>query len=276
MRNDTHGLDVFLGAGVALEIGTSGWGALPELPGNYLANFAGHHVIDASLGVGQSLAAGRRGKRMDWESVGQGLEYTAGAMTDGRELLGFGYKPFALDAGDVADEAARHFHTESNEFDVLVYRVRGPLIKRPLQVAPFTSPLMELAHLGFYHEMLVGVLQQWDAGSGGLVLANHSVSIEPWRPNTGDPIIHERWITRRSGVGIDPRNGAQFVGRYTAGADKFLTAINWKDGYNDFLTRTDLRRYAGAAGAYPRNPYRVFGNNCQTFAARMRGNLGFP
>lgn len=276
MRHDAHGLDIFLGAGIALEIGTSGFGSLPELPGDYLANFAAHHAIDASLGVGQSLATGWRGRRMDWESVGQGLEYTAGAMVDGRELLGFGYKPFSLDAGDVATQAARHFGDDNHEFDVLVYRVRGPLIKRPLTVAPFTSPLMELAHLGFYHEMLVGVLLQWDSDANRLAPASYSVSIEPWRPDANGPLLHERVIERRSGVGIDPRNGAKFVGRYTAGADKFLGAVNWHDGYDDFRTELDRKRFNAARGAYPKNPYRVFGNNCQNFAARMRSNLGFP
>jgi len=277
LKHDTDGIDIFLGAGIAVELGTSGWGWLPDLPGSYRASFAGRHLFDSVLGVGQSLASGMSGRRFDWAAVGQGLEYTAGGMFMGRELAGFGYKPFNLTAGDVAESVTEHFNGGRADTDILVYRVRSPLFRvRGVSAPQFTSPLLEMGHLGIYHETVVGVLRSLsDADSSQLTTRTYEVSIEPTWANSENRYIHTRMIENRSGMRLGSLQRASFVGTYTGGM-KFWDAVYRKEDDGDFLTTRELNAYRSTHGQYPHDPYRVLGNNCQTFAARIRRNLGFP
>lgn len=279
IEHDADGMDIFLAAGIAVEVGTSGIGPLPDLPGSYLQNFAARHLIDSVLGAGQSFASGFHGRRYDWAGVGQGLEYTAGGMLEGRELLGFGYKPFGMTAADVARESAVHFAAAEHDLDVLVYRVRSPLVRigpflgRGPWEPQFTSPLLELAHLGFYHETLVGVLHQYDEAAQDVIVRSYEVSAEPLRID--DQLTHQRLITNRAGVGIRDDQHAVFAGRYTGGADNFYGALNRQNRANDFQPSWKIMVQRRQAGTVPPDPYRVLGNNCQSFVARIRTNLGF-
>ncbi|MGH7789691.1 MAG: RHS repeat-associated core domain-containing protein [Candidatus Binatia bacterium] len=275
LEHDTGGIDIFLAAGLATELGTSGWGPLPELPGSYRESFVGRHLIDSIIGVGQSVASGYGGHRFDWAAVGQGVEYTAGGMFEGRELLGLGYKPFSLNADDVTRQATTHFASGDRDTDVLVYRVRGPLFRiRGVNAPQFTSPLLEAVNLGVYHESLVGVLRQWDSSIQGLANANYSISAEPMQVLSENRLSHQRLISRGAGVGVGRSQSAAFVGDYTKGADTFLKAAGKETG-DDFLTRNRQVAIKRDTGGYPADPYRLLGNNCQTFAGRIRGNLGF-
>jgi RHS repeat-associated protein len=283
LKHDKNGIDIFLGAGIALELGTSGWGPLPELPGSYRASFAGRHLFDFILGAGQSVANGLHGRRLDWAAVGQGLEYTAGGIVEARELLGFGYKPYNLTSDDVEAHATEHFQGGRADADILVYRVRSPLFRvgpvfgrGPWSAPQFTSPLLELGHLGFYHETVVGVLNQWDWDAQDLAPGHYEISIEPIRAKTDGPIIHERVVENRAGVRLGPQRRAAFVGTYQGKIETFLkTAYAHRDD-DDFLTRRELMDYWKAHRQFPTDPYFVLGNNCQTFAGRIRKNLGVP
>jgi RHS repeat-associated protein len=274
--HDTNGIDFFLAAGVAVELGTSGWGPLPELPGSYRASFLGRHLIDTVIGGGQSIASAVSKNRFDWASLGQGLEYTAGGMLEGREILGFGYKPYNVTADDVSERAATHFANDNNQDEVLVYRVRGPLFRIGAVGAPqFTSPLLELAHLGVYHESTIGVLLQYDVDAQAAIPHYYRIEADPIRIEDEKRYVHYRRIENRPGVGLGENDSAAFVGRYQGGADTLYGVLHRSNGDGDFQTLDGLRKYKSANKVYPPNPYRLFGNNCQNFAARIRGNLGF-
>lgn len=275
LEHDTDGIDIFLAAGIALEVGTSGWFGLPDLPGSAGASFAGRHLFDAVLGAGQSIASGMRHGRMDWASVGQGIEYTAGGMFMGRELAGVGYKPFGLAADDVAQQAMSHLATGGTPTEILVYRVREPLVRvGRFRARPFTSPVLELGHLGIYHETLVGVLMQYDEDAHDIALRHYEVSAEPLRIESESRWTHRRLVTNGTGVGLRPSSSAAFVGVYRGGDSDFRAALFRQNGDNDFVTRDDLIKSRAANERYPADPYRLFGNNCQNFAARIRQNLG--
>jgi RHS repeat-associated protein len=277
LKHDTNGIDTFLAAGILAEVATSGWGPLPELSASYRASFLGRHLVDTFIGAGQSFATGADKHHFDWASVGQGLELTAGGMFEGRELLGFGYKPYNLSADDVTQRAARHFVGGSgNDDDILVYRVRGPLINAwGVRRVQFTSPLLELGHIGIYHESLVGILLQYDVDTSSTIPHNYRIQTDPLRLVQEDRFIHTRRIDNGVGVGFGERERASYVGRYSGGADNFYGIVNRPNGDRDFQTVAALRKYKQANGVYPKNPYWLIGNNCQSFAAQVRKNLGF-
>ena len=277
IRIDDHvcGIDTFLAAGVLAEVGTSGWFGLPELSASYRTGFFARHLIDAFIGTGQSFASGAGKHRFDWAAVGQGLEFTAGGIFEGRELAGFGYKPYNLTADDVGERAATHFRTAGADDDILVYRVRGPLINVwGLRRAQFTSPLLEFSRLGVYHESLIGVLLQYDSYTSTTIPHYYQIEAQPLYLEQEGRYIHYRRIENNVGVGIGERQRAAFVGRYQGGADTFYGVLNNPRSDRDFQTLRGLKAYKQANGAYPRDPYWLVGNNCQNFAARIRSNLG--
>jgi len=270
IEHDSHGIDIFLAAGIAVEVGTSGMsvfglGRLPNLPGSYQASFAGRHAIDAVLGVGQSLAAGMSGhRRFDSAAFGQGLEYTVGGMLEGREAIGIGYKPFGLTVDDVDKEMATQRAT-AQDHNVLVYRLRYNGSK-----LAFTSPLLESMHIGNYHEAVFAVSGQ------GLWLG------DTWAVDggsSGPSFAPSEWRTRWSRQQVDiltPSNflsgktdkQLMFVGTYRQDAvnDAFLTKLN--DDDKRFLKRNT----SGTIMSSTRN-YNKFLNNCQDSAARLRATI---
>src|SRR5579862_478987 len=152
LKHDSGGIDIFLAVGVLSEVGTTGWFGLPELPGGPLASFGARHLVDLTIGAGQSVASGLTGhRRFDWAAVGQGMEYTAGGMFWGREVAGVGYKPFGMTNDDLDDMVASHFSDKANHDQALVFRVR---YKNGITA---TTPWMEQYHIGNYHEALIAV-----------------------------------------------------------------------------------------------------------------------
>ena len=111
-----------------------------------------------AAGVGQSIASGaQRGfKHFDTLAFLNGLEYTVGAIAEGRLFLGFGYRPYNLRADDVHEIAARVLGDSSGN-TAAVFRVKIPLgatiedgedYKLSRFFTNTTSPFAEKVHWG--------------------------------------------------------------------------------------------------------------------------------
>ena len=262
MKHDTGGTDIFLAAGVLTEVGTTGWFGLPELPGGTLASFGARHLVDTTLGVGQSVASGLTGhRRFDWAAVGQGMEYTAGGIFWGREVAGIGYKPFGLTTYDLDDMAESHFQNPASAGRALVFRVRYK------NLTEFTTPWMEQFHIGNYHEALLAVGQDgaW-LGQVNIHTINGAETYTrdiDWNRDPNTIIQPSTFI----GTGRSTRQ-LQFVGTISERAvkDTFITGLT-DAGQGDRL------REASGRGFTLMPEYNKFTNNCQQYSARMRATL---
>ncbi len=114
---------------------------------------------DATLGFGQSVAqaAETKGfKHFDWNTFGQGAEYTVGGIGWARGLAGVGYRPFGIRSKNLEVFAnAKLANLENRE--ALIFRERVPLRSTRLN---WTSPLQEWRNIGVYHERLVAVTKE--------------------------------------------------------------------------------------------------------------------
>lgn len=246
---DSHGLTAFLAIGVFAEVGTSGWGAFYDLAGSATTRFLTRHAIDLGIGASQSAFSSFHHRRFDWASFAQGIEYTAGGIFYGRDLGGFGYKPFDMSADDVNRMVNEHVAAGDN--DVLVFRQRA---------AGFTSkttPLAERFGVGNYHE---GVFAAGRQGS--------------WYGEIGLTDAHEYyWKTAwgNSTWSSNAKADYQFVGKFRPDAvESAYLERGGLEAYNAF-------HFEGAEGSVrvPEPKYNRYLNNCQQNAARLRARIQY-
>ncbi|MEL7044021.1 MAG: RHS repeat-associated core domain-containing protein [Pseudomonadota bacterium] len=160
IKQDKGGIDIFLGAGVAVEVlsmGAEGFGLSATWRNLGLGTrFGTRLVLDGGLGVGQAVAAGaERGKgHFDWTSFGNTLEMSGGMLGWSRGVIGVGYNPFTLTADDVVTRVEDM--TDSSKLLVFRERTQGYAPWRGTN----TSPLAEWLRVGTYHERLIAVSQE--------------------------------------------------------------------------------------------------------------------
>ena len=258
LKHDTGGIDVFLAAGVLAEVGTSGWFGLPELPGGTAASFGARHLVDTTLGTGQSIASGFSGhRRFDWAAVGQGMEYTAGGMLSGRWAAGIGYKPYGLTTDDLDNMTASHFRN-GNADQALVFRVRYK------NLPEFTTPWMEKFHIGNYHEALLAVGQDgvW-MGEVNFAGKDAYATYVYWSKERAAIDEPSTFI----GTGRSTRQ-LQFVGAFSQQGvkDAFASELN-------VAGQASYRVMAEGHGFEEMPHYNKFTNNCQQYSARIRENI---
>jgi RHS repeat-associated protein len=262
LKHDTGGIDVFLAAGVLTEVGSSGWFGLPELPGSTLASFGARHLVDASLGAGQSIASGfTEHGRYDWATVAQGVEYTVGGMFEAREAAGIGYKPFGMTTDDLDKMTASHFHGNDNVDQALVFRVRYK------DAIAFTTPWMEKFHVGNYHESVLAV------GHDGVWLGQVNIhTIDGAKAYTTDL----NW----SRLPDDVSTPSHFIG--TGGTTRQLRFVGTisqravKDAFTNELSlagQDALRATEAGRNISVMPDYNKLTNNCQQYSARIRRNM---
>lgn len=262
LKHDSGGTDIFLAAGVLAEVGTTGWFGLPELPGTSAAAFGVRHLVDFTIGAGQSVASGFSGhRRFDWAAVGQGMEYTAGGMVLGREVAGIGYKPYGMTNDDLDAAVASHFQNASNHNQALVFRVRWK------DNIAFTTPWMEQFHIGNYHEalMAVGHDELWMGQINMHYLDQGETYTKDvnWSRNnqhTGQPSTYLNGRTPRQ---------YQFAGvtNLAAVKDAFISEL---DGAGQDLLG---QRPAGARAIRAISDYHTLTNNCQQYSAYLRARI---
>ncbi|MGH3054356.1 MAG: hypothetical protein ACRDL7_05200, partial [Gaiellaceae bacterium] len=248
---DSHGLDAFLAAGIFAEVGTSGWGPFYDLAGSSTTKLLTRHAIDLGIGLSQSAFSSLHGRRFEAAAFGQGVEYTVGGIAWGRDVGGFGYKPYDLSADDVNDMVSKH--VQSDENDVLVFRQRSQGFTSK------TSPLAEVFGWGNYHE---GVFA---AGGQGSWFGEINLN------DKGEYYWKTAWEKDKAWT-ANQKAEYQFVGAYRADAvEKAFLARGGGEAVNEYTV-------AGAAsGSVKRNypEYNKYYNNCQQNAARLRRQIQY-
>jgi hypothetical protein len=249
LKNDSHGLTAFLAIGVFAEVGTSGWGGLYDLAGSYTTKFLTRHAIDLGIGGAASAFSSYRHGRFDWASFGQGMEYTAGGIFWARDLGGFGYKPFAMSAGDVDDMVAAA--EEKGESDVLVFRQRSKGFTSK------TTPLAERFGVGNYHEAVFAV------GPGGSWFGEINLDEQGyfWKTKWGN----DSWAG-------NPKTEYQLVGKFRP--DAVESAFLERGGADAVDEHGFQGKLNGTVKLREPNYNKVF-NNCQQNAARLRQRIMF-
>ncbi len=278
VKHDKGGFDVFLAAGVAVEIasvGAEGFGLSATWRNLGVGTRFGARVgIDSGLAIGQAVAAGaERGKgHFDWTSFGSTLELSAGMLGLSHGVLGVGYHPFALTGDDVVARVEEM--TDSSKMLVFRERTQGYAPWRGIN----TSPLAEWMNLGNYHERLI------------------AVSSEEFRSNE---IVTDQGSTGSSGTGTGSSRGDALGGikrRYVDYAtgdgasdlDTIQEAFAGRRGRYQFvgeIDRSQLNRFASNPMSYPNealldipearelNPraaqYSMLRNNCHHHAAAV-------
>jgi len=255
MVHDTHGLDAFLALGVAIEVGTSGIGPFYEFSAAPGASFAGHHVLDLGIGAAQSVLTAHEHGRFDWASFGQGMEYTAGGIFWGREMLGFGYKPYGMTKDDVQAMAADHFAKGRNPDQMLVFRSRADTGMRT-----GTSPVREALGIGSYHEAVVAVGPDFtlttevttDSSGGGVK------ELTRWKARTGNDVSY---ITDKRMI---------FVGSYRT------EAVEQAIVPPDYLRSSKSAYHTDDFGEIPvaRHADNTLVNNCHRYARQVLARIG--
>ena len=252
---DSHDLTIFLALGVFAEVGTSGVGPFFDPGVSTLTSFAAHHVIDLEIGTGQALVSARRKHgRFDWASFGQGMEYTTGGIFWGRQMMGFGYKPFGLTQDDVSEMADRHFAGGQNQGRMLVFRTRVEDGILPLRG---TAPWREWSKVGGYHEAVVAVGPDW------------SLSTEV-AEDGADMKIQTRWKNRDAAhLPYMSRRTMMFVGSYEVrDVEDAFGLRQWADKADSEYNRNDMDEI--------KTVYRNYSltNNCHAYARRVVSSLG--
>ncbi len=121
------------------------------------AAFRVRGATDIFAGMSQALLGNYSEQKNKWDVAGlvQSVEYTVGGMFWSRATAGIGYRPFALSTSDVDEMTNKHFMSGKREDRAFVYRVRFKQY-----ALSSTSPVLEWAGLGPYHEAVLVVGEQ--------------------------------------------------------------------------------------------------------------------
>jgi RHS repeat-associated protein len=268
IKTDKDGIDIFLAAGVATEglsIGLEGFGLSAFVRNLGLAKrFGTRLAVDIGLGVGQAVAGGadRGFKHFNWESFAQNVELGAGGLVYGKLGAGIGYNAFTLKGEDIL-KRVQNLPDDS----VLVFRERteGNSLKT------FTSPLLESAKIGRYHERIIVVSKDFSVASDLLVRKHGGEVFGAVR--TSSKLNEARAVT---GFFSDKSRAAryQFVGSLKGFSKESFLSLNPRgllagSAYQDLLISGDWGRAPRTAR------YGRWTNNCHYHAQAVLGELGF-
>ncbi len=183
VKSDKDGIDIFLAAGVALELAGPVADFVAPVWVNSLSlrtRFTVRLITDAVIGFGQSSTqAGllHGVKHFDWHTFAQGSEYTFGGIAWTRLTAGIGYRPFGLKTAKFTDFVRAQ---DLQNGEALVFREIKPggsssnVARSSTGAARFsikagspslagglswTSPWQEAVHLNLIHERLIVVTQ---------------------------------------------------------------------------------------------------------------------
>ena len=141
--------DAFLGASLLAATIGGGWFGL---------SVAHLELVQTGIGVGQSISSGfgdfRHGSHFDAGAFAQGLESSIGAGFLHADTGLFAKNPFNLSIGEVEgfQSAARTGKLALQDNEALIFRMRDPDQQRH-----WTSPLLEVLRMGYYHEGLIAI-----------------------------------------------------------------------------------------------------------------------
>jgi len=147
-----------VGIGTALSEGVEGVRDVAPLErtlGGSGRAFGARLGIDGLVGAGQAVLAGfggGTGRRFAPRAFAENLGVSAATVFAGRLVAGIGYRPFSLNGADVDRQVAAHFAQAASVDEALVYRTQTPDGGVRL-----TSPLLEAAGVGIYHEGIVAI-----------------------------------------------------------------------------------------------------------------------
>jgi RHS repeat-associated protein len=268
IKTDKDGIDIFLAAGVATEglsIGLEGFGLSAGIRGLSLAKrFGSRLAIDAGLVGGQAVAGGadRGFKHFNWESFGQNLELGAGGIAFDRGVAGVGHNAFTLKGEDILNRVQN-----LKDDSVLVFRERteGNSLKT------FTSPLLEHAKIGRYHERIIVVSKDFSVSSDLLVRKHGGEVFGALRTSSklNDARAVEGFFSDKTRT-----SRYQFVGSLKGFSKENFLTLNPRgllhgQVYQDLLISDDWA-HAPQSAKYGR-----WTNNCHTHAQAVLSELGF-
>jgi RHS repeat-associated protein len=158
VKTDKGGIDVFLALGVASEaFGGIADSALAGMVGLGV-RFGARSFSDLGIGIGSSIGAGasRGFKHFDFNSFGQGLEYSLNPFVT-RGVTGLNVRSgFKLGVGDVASLADQL--EKAPEGTALVFRqktqISSTFASKKFRFSQ-ENPLQQALHVGGYHERLI-------------------------------------------------------------------------------------------------------------------------
>lgn len=246
----------FLSGGAAAEV----IGEMPWVDGAFTSPAAAMRArrgLDLALGGGQTFVQSYNHGRVDPPALIQGIETTFAGLAWGREVGGVGYRPFGLTMNDV-DRATSSFYSDANNVDdALIFRVRYN------EFGTFTSPVMEQLHVGFYHEAILTV------SNDTVMKADVTVSSDRYR-----------WQTRWSRNADEVAQPSKFLAGKTSKSLIFsgvthraAVDIQIAEEFEAKHQQEIVDFKAGSVSKPMDRPYRLFTNNCQHNAARVRDNI---
>jgi RHS repeat-associated protein len=254
----------FLGASVVAE--AAGELEVPDRLVGPSGAFRARVGSDVVLGGAQTFAQSYHHRRIDVAALVQGIEGTAAGIFWSRYAGGHGYRPFNLNADDVADLIDAHFEDPPAR-DVLVFRVRYPAGDSRFS---YTSPLLERLHAGVYDERTVAVSGNWFL-INGLAGDDDDPAVE---------VLHTRQNWRVTAAVLrefDPTGQYAYIGRIAQTSGNLAHLSGSPLGLPAFTDDTSLLRRArgGTLTESPDAPARTaIGRACQRHAAAIRRGLG--
>ncbi len=248
----------FLAAGIAAEMLLGGldyaavsaaWRGL-----GMRARWAAQDLADVGLNVGQAAVSATHGGQFDASEFGRNLEGLPMGMFYSRGLVGFGRRTHTLRATDVARRIGK-----LDDNAVLVFRVK---VNDRATTTGWTSPALEAANLGHYHDKLIAVSKRYYASNH--VIGTHKL------PELRDGHLAGPKEVKFAVVGGDMRididtdrlaqstHRYQFVGESSMTPDKQRTALDMFHEINPLRNLPDSNRY----NFTPARPFSRFSNNC--------------
>ena len=263
----------FLGASVAAE----GFGELrvvDRVAGSAANALYARGVMDVAVGSGQAVFSSYHGGKWDVSSLVQSMEYNAGGMFSARVVSGFGYRPHTLTAEDVGELTRRHFAGAADQNGALIFRVRSRLAQ---YIPSFTSPLLESATLGIYHEGVLGISSGkflyadvasslMSDGKGGEVRA---VSGSWLNGSLEKSTFETLWGRVSQASRREPTYQFELVGRFDKADVGAALTDPRAQGYPSYTEQRDAVR----RGAPIATPYNIVTWNCHDYAQGILGRL---
>lgn len=246
----------FLSGGVAAEV----VGEMPWVDGAFTSPAAAMRArrgVDLALGGGQTFVQSYSHGRFDPPALIQGIETTFAGLAWGREIGGVGYRPFGLTMDDVDRTTSSFYSDADNAGNALIFRVRYN------EFGAFTSPVMEQLHVGFYHEAILTV------SNDTVMKADVTMSDDRYR-----------WQTRWSRNADEVAQPSKFLAGKTS-KSLIFSGVTHREAVQVQIAQEFEARYqqeiadlkAGTVSKPMDRPYRLFTNNCQHNAARVRDNI---
>jgi RHS repeat-associated protein len=265
IKHDKDGIDIFLAAGVAVEVlsaGTEGAGLSAFVRNlSFQVRYTTRLAVDSGLAIGQAVASGadRGFHHFNWNVFAQNLELSGGGLLYSRGVAGEGYHPYALKGEDVA-----RMMQKAGDDKVLLFRERTQGY-RPW--AP-TSPLTEKLKVSVYHERIIAVTKDH-------MMLNEVVVDE--KTEIGFQRFKSKGVVQGTGTAIDVndflesrKSRFEFVGEVAK--DRKFNRTFMRANPRNFPSENALKFEQLRQG---KAEYHLLRNNCHSHAQAVLKELGF-